>query len=65
MPKCAQRLESNRQCEAPVYSGRNRCWWHAVGKPNAERWHADRNARLSMMGQQQRRDAPLNTERWR
>lgn len=64
--RCNQKLESNRVCEAPVMSGEDRCYYHGRAKPNAQRWHANHNARLSMMmGLQPRKDAPLNTERWR
>ena len=66
MPKCAQKLENSRTCEQPPYTGETRCYWHGRAKPNAERWHAQHNARLlAMTGQQPIKDAPLNTERWR
>ena len=66
MTRCNQRLDNHRTCELPPHTGITKCWWHGIGKPNAERWHAQRNARLlAMTGMRPARDAPLDTERWR
>ena len=56
----------NGRCRLDAFTGERLCYWCGRAKPNAERWHAQHNARLSMMmGQQPVKDAPLNTERWR